>query len=242
MPFLPSVQYDYNFPSEFDQKSTTYFSDYLHNSIIPDLTINLQGNTDFLKVALIGNYKVNQPKLSTTSLTTPSLIYQTDEKIKSMSFSVYGLFTTGLLKVKASVIYGQNMREFALMGGYAISKLDSVTGHEQYSSLNNMFTWLNVVYGNSLQGGIFIGFEKNLGATAKSLYSVTSLLSRGYNINNLYRISPTILYKTGKLQFQAEVEYTVAAYGKVDLNDYGLVKGAKNISNIRVQFSTFFYF
>lgn len=238
-----SMQYDYSFPSEFSQTSATYFSNYYHNSIMPDLSINLQFKTDMIIIGSTFNYKINQPKTSTKGLlATPAPTYRTNEKISSIAISGYGQFKTGQLKIKASAMYGENMREFLLLGGYAIAKFDSATGKETYTPTKNLFTWANILYGDPFQVGVFIGYSSNLGAAEKTLYSIPAAICRGNNIAKLVRISPMVSYKTGRTQFFLEIEHTIASYGTPDIADYGKVKKTKDIADTRVQFSSFFYF
>jgi hypothetical protein len=241
------MQYDYSFASKFDSTSAVYFSTYYHNSVIPDLNFNLQYKSDLFLLGATYNYKINQPKTSTKALKNPPYgTYKTDEKISSMAISGYGQIKAGLLKVKGSVMYGENMREFLLMGGYAISKIDSTTGKETYTPMKNLFAWANIIYGDALQGSIFIGYEKNLGAAKKSIYNLSSTFCRGNNIDKLLRISPMISYKVGRTQFFFEVEHTIASYAKttadIDKTNGGKIKNTKDIANTRVQFSSFFYF
>jgi hypothetical protein len=247
-----TMQYDYSFPSEFNQKSAVYFSNYYHNSIIPDLSLNLQFKTDMLIIGATANYKVNQPKTYTEGPTTGPVAsqkinkYVTDEKVSSIAISGYAQVKAGLLKVKASGMYGENMREFLMIGGYAIKTQDTITGKETYSTMNNLSTWANILYGDALQGGLFVGYTKNLGSSDKTLSSVSGAFSRGSNIDKIIRISPMVSYKTGKLQFQFEIEHTIASYAKattdIDLTNGGKIKNTTDIANTRVQFSTFFYF
>lgn len=234
-----TMQYDYSFASKFDSTSAVYFSKFYHNSVLPDANITLQYKSDLLLVGATGNYKVNQPLLYTEA---HGRKYKTDEKINSIAISGYAQIKTGPLKVKGSAMYGENMREFLMLGGYAIKSKDTATGNEKYSSLNNLFVWANILYGDALQAGIFFGYAKNLGSKDNNLITVSSTFSRGQNIAQLIRISPIVTYKTGRMQFSAEVEHTIAAYGTPDLADHGKVKNTKNIANTRVQFSTFFYF
>jgi hypothetical protein len=243
-----TMQYDYSFPSKFDSTSAVYFSSFYHNSVIPDFNLNLQYKSDLFILGATGNYKINQPKISTKTLNPPyKKVFATDEKISSMAISGYGQVKVGLLKIKGSVMYGENMREFLLMGGYAIDSVDVETGKEIYTPMKNMFSWINIIYGDALQGSIFIGYEKNLGAAAKTILpgkknADIAMTSRGYNIDKLIRLAPMVSYKTGKVQFFFEVEHTIASYGTIDPADYGKVKKTKDMAVTRVQFSSFFYF
>jgi len=237
-----AYQFDYSYCGLPDINSSTYFTNYYHNSVMPDFSVNLQYKSDMLLFGATGNYKTNQPKLYTqkpgAAITSPK--YVTDEKVSSMAALAYGQIKSGLLKIKGSVLYGENLREFAMVGGYAIAAIDTATGKETYSNISNISYWGNILYGDALQGGLYFGYIKNIGASKSTISSVA--LVRGGNIDNLMRISPSISYKTGRMQFYAEIENTIAAYGTADLLDHGKVKSTKNITDTRIQFSAFFFF
>jgi hypothetical protein len=238
-----TMQYDYSFYSKFDSTSSVYYSKFYHNSVLPDVNFNLQYKTDLLIVGATANYKINQPLQSTTA---KGKTYVTDEKISTVALAGYAQLKVGLLKVKASGMYGENMREFLMLGGYALKTLDTITGKETYASMNNLYTWANIIYGDALQGSIFIGYAKNLGSSEKKLLKVDKTFVRGNNIDKIIRIAPMISYKAGRLQFQLEVEHTIASYAKtaadIDLTNGGKIKKTTDVANTRVQFTTLFYF
>jgi hypothetical protein len=92
--------------------------------------------------------------------------------------------------------------------------------------------------GKKMQGGIFLGYSKNLGSPDADLLS--PFYSRGSNIAYLYRISPRFLYNAGKFRIAPEIEYTVAAYGNTEAD--GLVTGAKEVGNFRFIIGVFYFF
>jgi len=62
------------------------------------------------------------------------------------------------------------------------------------------------------------------------------------DIAYLYRIAPNITYRIKNFQVGLELEYTVAAYGTIDLVDYGKVKKIHEVDNKRILFSVSHYF
>lgn len=226
-----SAQFDYSFASA-------------HNQTIPDLTINAQFKNDMFIAGASANYKVNQPNISVTG--KAKKVYQTDEQIASIAAQVYASLKVGDLKIKASGLYGENMHELLMLGGYFVKTRDTAsTFIEDYSVVKNLSCWGNITYGKKLQGNLFVGYSKNLGAADKDLFNVkgvNTVVGRGSDIDNLIRISPSISYSAGRMQFWLELEHAIAAYGKIDYADYGKVKDTKSVSNDRIQLSSIFYF
>ena len=243
-------QMDYGFSNEYSAASGA--TSYLHNQIMPDITVNAQFKNDNIIFGASANYKVNQPRLYTQDASTPANKYKTDEKIASLSAQAYAQYKTGLLKIKGSALYGENMMELLMMGGYAVKSVEPKTFKETYSTVKNLNYWCNIVYGDKLQAILFVGYMQNLGTSDKQIAGFTKSSARGYDdagngIANMIRIAPSVAYKVGKVQIHLELEHSITAYGKYTnatnvINENAEVKDTKNISNTRVQFATIFYF
>jgi hypothetical protein len=227
-----SAQMDYGFQPDAAKNPQ-------HIQVIPDLTANVQYKSDLIILGASANYKINQPK---SFITAPIGGYKnrTYEQIASKSAQAYAQFKTGKLKIKGSVLYGENMYELLMLGGYTISSIDSTLNREKYSPMKNMNYWCNIIYGDKIQGGLFFGYVKNMGTEAAKV--VDFMNARGSDIDNLIRIAPSITYKSGRVLLQFEIEHSIAAYGTPDKNDHGLVKNTSDVSNTRAQLSASFLF
>ena len=212
---------------------------YLKNSNIPNLHLQLQFNPGNFLFGIAADYKCIQPRISTESLFTNDLFYVTDEKLNSYAWMGYFKYQKPKFVVKAKAIYGQNLSESVMPGGYGVSVLDSITGFEKYTPFNHFYTWANVVYGDQTKLGLFGGYTKNFGANDPIVGDTYGL---ALDIDYLYRITPTILHKIKNFMLALELEYTVAAYGEIDLLDYGKIKNTHEVSNTRVLFSVFHFF
>lgn len=219
-----STQMKYGFPGTAQNQS------------VPDLNGNIQFKNEFLIVGATANLRMNQPITEFTSTAT-NRKFKIDDKVTSVVLSGYAQVSASNLKVKGGAMYGQNMHEYLMLGGYAIETIDS-TG-VKYTTTNNLNFWGNIVYGSALQYSLFLGYTKNLGTSAKT---PATYFGRAENIDNLIRIAPSISYKVGKLLYQAEVEHNLAAYGRVDKTDNNKVKDTKSVSNTRVQVTATFFF
>ena len=64
--------------------------------------------------------------------------------------------------------------------------------------------------------------------------------SRGSNIDYVYRVAPRFTFTSGRLDASFELEYSVAAYGVINLQ--GKVENAKEVSNFRPLIVTVYNF
>ncbi len=211
---------------------------YLKSSNIPNLHLQLQYNTGNLLLGIAADYKSIQPRLTTTSLINGDVAV-TNEKLNSYAWMGYFKFKKSKLELKAKAIYGQNLCESIMPGGYGVSTLDSLTGFEEYTPFNHFYTWANVIYGDQTKIGLFGGYTKNLGANNPI---VGDTYGMALDIDYFYRITPTISHKIKNFMIALELEYTVAAYGTMDELDYGKIKDTHEVSNTRILFSVFHFF
>jgi hypothetical protein len=206
-------------------------SQYMRNAIMPNAHLQFQYKSEHHAAGIGGDYKILKPRV---------LNYMnevTTGRIGSWAMLAYYKFSAGKLCVKVKGIYGQNLTEHLLLGGYAVKSLDSVSGEYTYTPTNHLFTWLNITYGKKFQGGLFAGYAKNFGTSDEN---TGTYYTRAKDIAYMYRISPSFSYVAQKLQLSLEAEYTVAAYGTPDIK--GIVKDTKEISNLRLLFTVFYNF
>jgi hypothetical protein len=205
--------------------------DYLRNTALPNAHLHWMGSFGHFTAGLAADYKVLRPRLETTQG-----LY-TDETFGTYAFMTYGRYRRDLFDVKAKAIYGQNLSEHLMLGGYAESTIDPVTGQVAYTPLRHISFWGNVLYGEQIQAGLFLGFTKNLGAEDEV---AGSYYGRGSDIAYLYRIAPSVSVTSGKVRLCGELEYTVAAYG--DPDHRGRIKDFDETGNLRLLFTALYYF
>jgi hypothetical protein len=218
-------------------------SKYLRNSAIPSLNINLEYSkknaekgTEFL-AGIAGNFKRLIPRLETVKG------YKTTEGINSVSAMAYLKIGLQKVAVKVAGLYGQNMFDYTMIGGYAMSAMepDTIKGFETYENISTFSTWLEVMTtGKKMQGGLFLGYSKNLGSQNPIDLTPKYIYSRGSDIAYLYRISPRFIYNAGKFRLAPEIEYTVAGYGKPDSKD--IVDDIKAVGNFRFLLGVYYFF
>ena len=212
---------------------------YLRNTAVPMFTINLEyrhsnteKGTSFL-AGLAGGYKILAPRMVTDSS------YKSDERVSSISGIAYLKFGFPKITFKLAGYYGQDAFDLTMLGGYAVTGISDVERNlREYTPVSTMSVWTDIhTNGKKWQGGLFLGYSKNLGSSKEI---TGSNYSRGSNIGYLYRISPRLIYNVGKFRIAPEIEYTVAAYGTPDRK--GIVNDTNEIGNFRFLLGVFFLF
>mgnify|MGYP003801468665 CR=1 FL=1 len=236
----------------FTQRDFSSFggSSVLRNSAIPELNFKIQRiskntdkNTELLTGASV-NYQVLLPRLASTQN------YQTTQKVLAFAYNAYFKMKLKDITFKLEGTYGQNLYDLTMTGGYAYKFTDDTNiinkGLFEYTTLDALSFWSELMTnGKKWQYGIFGGYCKNLGSL-QNIYnwqSSSSYFARGADIDYFYRISPRIVFNSGKLRLAGEVEYTVAAYGKIsENNSRGQVTNSDPVANARVLLGAFYFF
>jgi hypothetical protein len=225
----------------------------LRNSAIPDLhlqfayeNVNKEAQKEIL-AGFGGGYKFLKPLLNTEK---GSKKFETDEMVPGLSATAFFKMKFPKLGFKLQGIYGQNLFDMTMLGGYAVSKItDTATNAVEYTSLNVMSYWAEFqTYGKVVQFGIWGGYTQNLGAL-DTIYAYTNSVggtlatTRGNDIHHIWRVAPRVVFIKGRFNFALECEYTSAAYalkdefGVIQRNHKGLITETEDLSNIRALFS-----
>lgn len=201
-------------------------ANYLRTSGLPSFHLQYQLNRGSIIMGIGADYKMIRPRM-----TSDSLIID-DNKVSSFSALAYIGYSKGKFGIKGQALYGQNLSDHLMLGGYAVSSIDPTTDAREYVNLNNLSSWIDCNYRitPAVNLGLFAGYSQNLG-TEKDV--VGAFYGRGDDIASLYRLSPRIEWIYGPVQFIAEVEYTAAAFGKPD-NRYKFDE-TETTNNLRVQ-------
>ncbi len=224
-------------------------SSYLRNALIPDMNLRLSYKSTNILLGAGGEYKMLMPR-TYTSITNVSGIkenFKTDELVGGFAVNAFVKYSSDNFIFKLYGIYGQNLTNMTMLGGYALKKYNPQTGFEEYTPTNLFSTWTEFIYGKKLQVGLFAGYTKNMG-TADNVFNgflpvgLSLAFTRGYRIDNIIRISPRLIWNTGKVRLAAELEYTAAAYGTPDITDKLKVKDKKVYANIRPLLAAYLFF
>jgi hypothetical protein len=231
--FIAGAVYQFNYTNDGpDGKTYTY----QRNAVIPNLHAQLQYfNENWVAGAAI-DWKSIQPRTSTTGT---SGTYKTTEKLNTIAVLAYLKYTKEKFEMKAKTMYGQNVSESLLPGGYAVASVNVGTGAETYTPLNHIYNWINFTYGEEWKVGLFAGYLKNLGASETPVGPIYGMAT---DIGMIYKISPQLIYTCKNFMFGYELSWTTASYGEIDLNDYGKVKNTENVTNFRNMLSVAYNF
>lgn len=213
---------------------------YMRNAMVPDLNLQLHYSNGGFTTGIMGEYKMILPREFTTFNNKPT--YYTNEKIKSYALAAFGQYKSGKFIIKGNAMVGQNLPEMAMQGGYARLSIDTITGHEIYTTGKSLTSWINILYGEKVKVGIFGGYQKNLGFGNNLDGSAYAFYGRGEKIGSMMRIAPSVSYFTGRMVFQIEPEVTSAAYGNIDFLDKGKIKDTKTVYNKRLILSVSYLF
>jgi hypothetical protein len=210
-----------------------FTSAYLRNSVIPNLNAQVQ----FAKENNLIGVGLDFKKITPRIVTTKNFI--TEKSISTLSFTGYFKFNPDPVTIKSQVVYGSNLADLMMLGGYAVKSTNAADGQEEYTGIKILSAWGEIIYGKEIEFGLFGGYSKNLGADDNIS---GAYYGRATNIDNLIRISPRIQFNSGKSRISTELEYTVAAYGKNDNPNKGKVIDTKSIVNLRLLLAVYYFF
>lgn len=222
-------------------------SQYLRNSAIPDMHLQvhydaINSETKTGVVAGVGGaFKKIVP-----SLTTP-LGYKTNNGVTGITAIGFVKAALAHVTIKFETVYGQNIADVLSISGFAISNTtpDATTGAIEYTPLNTLSFWTDIHSNNkNVQVGVFAGFTQNMGASEEIVAG--SIVGFGTNIKSLMRISPRIIFNSGKFRLAGEIEYTSANYmdlaGTNPIDEKGVIQDTYAVSNIRALIGVYYFF
>lgn len=207
---------------------------YLRNSGLPGFNLQAKLPAGDIFTAWGGvDFKKLRPELRTFAN------FETDASVGSMV-----LFSTLRIKTKPLTVslmgsYAQNATDLVMLGGYAVTEItDFLRGYKKYTTLNSANFWVDMsTNGSKVSVGLFSGYAKNLGSSDEIN---GAFYTRGSNIDNLFRISPRIMFTSGKVSIGSEIEMTSAAYGSMQSD--GKVNDAESVTNVRILLSSIYRF
>ena len=197
---------------------------YLKNALLPDIFVGLESKSKHW--------------ISGVGFDTKTLKIN-DARLSSGSAVAYTQYADNQLQIKAKAIYGQNLSDHLMIGGYGISN-KSTTNNIVYTNFNTLSSWLNLVYGTKVQTGIFVGFSQNLGTNENlNIDAAGKITAYGYGfyadtqqlMDRIYRIAPHITYNLSNFKLGFEYELTSADYGKIQGN--GRIENSSTATNHR---------
>ena len=212
----------------------------IKNSIIPELHLQLRYVSPNFSAGLVSAYKNIRPALSVNGLLA-------ENTLSSYALGGFIDFKADQFNAKAGATFGQNLGEYFMLGGYGVSKVDA-NGIPTYTPLGIAAYWAFLSYtGKNWTPGLFFGYTQNNGLGDKIETATPNVIPCGpiaavaFGVANAYRIAPSLKYSVGRLAFQAELEYNVAAYA-TEADDKLKPTKSTNVSGVRFLLATSFFF
>ncbi len=213
-------------------------SSLLRNSALPNVNAQIHYEKDLsdgsmFTTGVAVDYKELTPRLITDSL------YVTDASVQGLSYLYFLKFKVPAFTLKFEYVNGQNMYDHTMLGGFAVNDvIDPTTNLLEYTPMKISSYWLDIhSNGSGFQVGVFGGLTRNNGTLSEN---TGQYFSRGEDIAYIYRLSPRVIFNSGKTRFALEAEYTVAAYG--DPNNSGIINNSEEVANLRILMGVYYFY
>lgn len=215
-------------------------SEYLRNSSLPDLHLQLHFQKDGFTSGAGIAYKSIVPR---TSSTIGFNTYKVSERVGGLTAIAFAKISSSALTFKIQGRYGENIADVLSVSGFAVKEVsDMLTGEQEYTPLTNATFWAELhTNGKEWQWGVFGGYLKSLGTKEEMDSPFMPVYGLGTNIESLYRISPRVMLTREKTRFAAELEYTAAAYGS-DYDSNYTPANTTTVANLRLLLSAYYMF
>jgi hypothetical protein len=212
---------------------------YLRNAALPEFNLKLQtaSKNDSRKTETLAGVGADFMKLSPRIVTAAG--YETEESVMGLAAMAFFKQKWAKWTWKAEAVWGQNLHHLTMLGGYAVrGVVDEARLDWNYTPIDTLSYWTEVqTNGAPWQTGLFAGYSKNLGSS----HAISGAnYARGFNIDELYRVSPRLVYNVGKMRFAGEAELTAASYGTPDA--FGKVRDARFVRNLRLLLAAYYFF
>lgn len=207
---------------------------YLRRAILPNVHAQMRYITDSRTLALGLDYKQLAPRVVNKKCNSVF------ERVHNVSALVSFAQKTRTVDICTQFLYAQNAVDLQSIGGYAVINQNFLSGERTYEPIQAVNGWIDINV-KKIKGyfspGIFLGVVKALGTISKICVFDTCgrPITYGYtNLDFVARISPRLVWEMRQLRIGFEVEYTSAAYGKLD--DHARVRHGRYVDNWRVLF------
>lgn len=220
--------------NEVGETGTTKSQSFIKNSCVPEFYLGMDYKNPELLVGAGVHVSSITPRVE--SETDDGDVYKVSERVTGVSGEAHLKYTHDLLMIAAKSVLSTNLTQTSTIGGYGVTSVDSRTGEQEYAPLRVSHTWVNMMYGKTFRGGIFVGYLKNLGATKE----VTNLIGTGTDIDQLNTLGAEFTYNRPHWKFGMEYTWTGAWYG--DNDSKGKVVDTHLVKNNRIVFTALIQF
>ena len=221
-------------PNANDLYSSTTSFDYARKALIPELYFQAMYKKDDFMAGAGVDILTLKPR--TEYADGDGIQNLSDELVTSFSPTAFFSYKEGNWGIKGRVTYAQNASHLNMLSGYGVTE-EKENGEVEYGSLSSVTGWVDVTYKQQLKKGtltycLFGGYGKTLGCKDDFVNS-SMMYVRGYkNIDNFWRVSPSVLYTHNAMQIGLEYEPTTVGYGKMKAD--GSVDKERSVTNHRI--------
>jgi hypothetical protein len=184
---------------------------------MPEMYIGVTYAANGLKVGLGGEFMSLRPR---TTAEVNGETVKVNETVNSISTQLFAQYSGKNFTAAAKSIYGQNTGHLLMMSGYGYYGTKEDGYSRNYAPLTQSSTWLTLAYHtarekHNVRATVLGGYMKNFGAK----HDLDGVYVRGYdNIDQIFRVAPSIQYLYKGLVLGVEYEYTGVMYGTPQAN------------------------
>ena len=175
---------------------------------LPEMYLGVTYAANGLKIGIGGEYMSLRPR--TTTMLPDSSTVKVNETVNSIATQLFAQYSGKNFTVAAKSIYGQNTGHLLMMSGYGYYGVKEDGYSRNYAPLTQSATWLTLAYHtakekHNIRATVLGGYMKNFGAR----HDLDGVYVRGYdNIDQIFRVAPSIQYLYKGLVLGVEYEYT----------------------------------
>lgn len=207
---------DFESPGPTAQAQLNADVGYVKNALIPIIDVGIQHQSGNLTIGANVDIKTVRPRTAVV-FAKPALNVAVSETLTGFSFNAYAKVKSGTTTFKINGIYGANVADMLLPGGYAESVIDSTTGKYSYTPMNAGMVWVELMgKAGTFEWGLFGAYLKNFGlsdALANNAGAAVYQSASFANVINAARASGRIGWRSGRTLIGTELEYTSAQRG-----------------------------
>ena len=182
---------------------------------LPELYLGVTYAANGLKIGLGGEFMSLNPR---SLAEANDEMVKVNEQVNSIATQLFAQYSNKNFTVATKSIYGQNTGHILMMSGYGYGINED--GSRYYAPLTQSSTWLTLAYhtareNHNVRATVLGGYMKNFGANKE----LEKVWVRGYdNIDQMFRVAPSIQYLFKGLVVGVEYEYTGVMYGTPQAN------------------------
>ena len=163
--------------------------------------------------------------------------YKANGLLDALTAFYFFQYTKDMFQLKAKVAYAMSGEHMNILSGYGIASYDATTYTYTYTPMQDLTSFISAQYGKRFQVLGMIGYMKHLGTTQDLLGGAAVMgktvadggnlwinTAAATNIQQAFRVTPTLVWNMGKLQFGLEYDFTMAQFG----ND-GVARNARGL-------------